>query len=65
MTLPKKWPHALQPPAVEGSGEEDSDKDELTKELKAYMEQEMGMNLGDMGMDAETEEAEDHMDVNE
>ena len=28
------------------------------------MEQEMGMNSSDMGMDAETEEAEDHMDVN-
>ena len=52
------------PPAAEGSGEEGSDKDELTKELEAYMEQETGMNSSDMGVDA-TEEAQDHMDVDE
>ena len=51
------------PPAAEGSGDENPDRDEFTKELEACMEEEMGMNSSDMDMDAE--EAEDHMDVDE
>ena len=41
---PEKMASQSAHPAAEGTGEEDSDNDELTKELEPYMEQELGMN---------------------